>query len=87
MSKNNYIVNLYFDYLPYFYDASLSISELELDKDYRILAKELYLSKSDIISKINYYRSKDTHSPLSDKLKNINYKYEEYSAWAGLKFL
>ncbi len=86
MSKNNYIINLYFDYLPYFYDGSLSISELELDKDYRVLAQELHSSKSNIISKINYYRNKGIPPVhLSDELKNINYKYQEYSAWAGLQ--
>jgi hypothetical protein len=86
MSKNDYIINLYFDYLPYFYDGSLSISELELDKDYRVLAQELHSSKSNIISKINYYRNKGIPPVhLSNELKNIDYKYQEYFAWAGLQ--
>ncbi|VVU95298.1 hypothetical protein CPAV1605_1046 [seawater metagenome] len=84
--NKNFITNLYFDYLPYFYNETLSLDELELDKDYRLLAQEIYESKQQLLHRMqNYHSKKIGQSHLSHELTKLNFLHQEYSAWGGLQ--
>ena len=81
----DYIFNLYFDYLIYFYINPNNIKELELETDYRELSNQISISKN-ILSKINEFRYKKlSQYHLSDQLKKLNQEFQEYSAWGGLQ--
>lgn len=84
--NKDYIYNLYFEYLIYFYLNPNKINELELDIDYRELSEQIISSKKKIINKINDFRSrKISQFHLSDELHNLNLRCQEYSAWGGLQ--
>ena len=83
-----FIIEIFNQYIPYLFDQSLDISELELGTNYRIESDKLYQEiNQKRLKSYEYYKNKISNHHINSNIKDIEYYAKLYNVWGALQVL
>lgn len=83
---DQYIIDIFYEYIPYLYDKSMDTSILELDINYRIKSDQIYNKITYLRSKAYLYKNKGiSNVHIYEQISSLENTFKLYKTWGALQ--
>ena len=83
---DQYIIEIFYDYIPYLYERTLDITILELHINYREKAQMIFSQINDLRIKASEYRRKGiSNLHINQQISKLENNAKLYNTWGALQ--